>query len=150
MPALGLGVPSFPFGALLFESLKPFVGFGIEALGEDVVALLVVTVGHAVLRRVELLGVVLIGLLERQRDPTALQVDVDDLDHRVVADGNHLIGHLDVTLGQLGDVHQALDTLLDADECTERNQLGDLARHDLPDRVSAGEVPPRVFLSRLE
>ena len=64
--------------------------------------------------------------------------------------GDDLVGHLDVALGQLGDVHQALDALLDADERTERHQLGDLARHDLADRVGAGEVPPRVFLSRLE
>ncbi len=55
-----------------------------------------------------------------------------------------------MALGQLGDVHQALDALLDADERAERHQLGDLARHDLPDGVGAGEVPPRVFLSRLE
>src|SRR6202012_3637246 len=105
---------------------------------------------HAVLGRVELLGVVLVGLLEAQRDAATLQVDVDDLDHRVITDGDHLVGHLDVALGQLGDVHQALDALFDADERTERHQLGDLARNDLADSVSAGEVPPRVFLSRLE
>ena len=55
-----------------------------------------------------------------------------------------------MALGQLGDVHQALDALLDADERTERNQLGDLAGHDLADGVGAGEVAPRIFLSRLE
>src|SRR5271165_5516110 len=147
---LGLGVARFPFGALHVETLEPLVGFGVETLREDVVALLVVAVGHAVLGRVEFLGVVLVGLLERQRDTATLQVDVDDLDHRVVADGDHLVGHLHVTLGQLGDVHQALDALLDADERTERHQFGDLAGHDLADRVGAGEVPPRVFLSRLE
>src|SRR5271166_197506 len=150
VPALGLGVARFPFGALHVEILEPLVGFGVETLREDVVALLVIAVGHAVLGRVEFLGVVLVGLLERQRDTATLQVDVDDLDHRVVADGDHLVGHLHVTLGQLGDVHQALDALLDADERTERHQFGDLAGHDLADRVGAGEVPPRVFLSRLE
>ncbi|MCV7064796.1 sugar kinase, partial [Mycolicibacterium farcinogenes] len=30
------------------------------------------------------------------------------------------------------------------------HQLGDLARHDLADGVGAGEVTPRIFLSRLE
>ena len=55
-----------------------------------------------------------------------------------------------MTLGQLGDVHQALDALLDPDERAERHQLGDLARHDLPDRVGAGVEPPRVFLGGLE
>ena len=37
-----------------------------------------------------------------------------------------------MALGQLGDVHQALDALLDPDERTERHQLGDLAGHHLP------------------
>src|SRR6185437_14771551 len=40
--------------------------------------------------------------------------------------------------------------LLDADERAERHQLGDLARHDLADRVGAGVQAPRVFLGRLE
>jgi hypothetical protein len=51
---------------------------------------------------------------------------------------------------QLGDVHQALDALRDADERTERDQLGDLARRDLADRVRAGEDLPRVLLRRLQ
>ena len=111
---------------------------------------LVVAVGHAVLRRVELLGVVLVGLLEAQRDPAPLEVDVDDLHHGVVTNGHDLVGHLDVALSQLGDVHQALDALFDAHERTERNELGDLAGHDLPDGMGAGEVAPRIFLSGLE
>src|SRR6202022_2489209 len=84
------------------------------------------------------------------RNPAPFQVDVDDLDHRVIADGNHLVGYLDVPLSQLGDVHQTFDALLDAHERAERNELGDLARHDLADGVRAGEVPPRVFLSCFE
>jgi hypothetical protein len=55
-----------------------------------------------------------------------------------------------VALGQLGDVHQALDALVDADERAERHQLGDLARHDLADLVGAGELAPRVLLRRLQ
>ena len=55
-----------------------------------------------------------------------------------------------MALGQLGDVDQALDALVDADERTERDQLGDLAGHDLADRVGPGEVLPRVFLGGLE
>src|SRR5690606_17915009 len=86
VPALRLGVAGLPLLTLLLEALEPFVGLGVEALGEDVVALLVVAVGHTVLRGVELLGVVLVGLLEAQRDTAPVQVDVDDLDHDVVAD----------------------------------------------------------------
>ena len=52
--------------------------------------------------------------------------------------------------GELGDVHEALDAVGDADERTERNELRDLARRDLADRVGAGEHLPRVLLRRLE
>ncbi len=55
-----------------------------------------------------------------------------------------------MALGQLGDVDQTLDALVHADERTERNQLGDLAGHDLADLVRAGELLPRVFLGRLQ
>ena len=61
------------------------------------------------------------------------------LTHAVVADGDNLLGDLHVTLGQLGDVHQALDALADPHERAERNELGDLARDDLPDLVQTGE-----------
>ena len=55
-----------------------------------------------------------------------------------------------MALGQLRDVNQALDAIIHSDERTERNQLGDLARDDLADRVSAREVLPRVFLGGLQ
>ena len=135
---------------------QPLVGLGVEAVGVLVVALVVVGRRHAVERRVERAVVAarrrraLVGLLERQRDAATLEVDVDDLDEDLVADLDDLLGDLDVALGQLGDVHQALDALVDADERAERHQLGDLAGHDLPDLVGAGELLPRVFLGRLE
>jgi len=55
-----------------------------------------------------------------------------------------------VALGQLGDVDQALDAVLDADEGAEGDQLGDLAGNNLADGVGAGEGLPRVLLGRLE
>ena len=64
--------------------------------------------------------------------------------------GNNLLGQLDVAHGQLGDVHQALDAVVDAHERAERNQLGDLAGNDLADRVGACVHGPRVFLRGLE
>src|SRR5690606_6796995 len=39
---------------------------------------------------------------------------------------------------------------LDAHERTERDELGDLAGHDLTDLVGPGEVLPRILLGRLE
>jgi len=41
-------------------------------------------------------------------------------------------------------------TILDAHKRAERDQLGDLARNDLGDRVGAGELAPRVFLRGLQ
>src|SRR5690606_8455247 len=61
-----------------------------------------------------------------------------------------LLGHLDVAHGQLGDVHESLDAVLDAHEGTEGHELRDLARHDLTDGVRPGEGLPRVLLRRLE
>src|SRR5690606_31308683 len=75
---------------------------------------------------------------------------VDDLDEDLLTDVDDLLGQLDVALGQLGDVHETLDAVLDAHEGTERDELGDLARDDLADRVGPGEVLPRVLLRRLE
>ena len=154
LPAsLGLGVLLLPGDALLVVARLPVVGLRIEALGVDVVAVLVVRGGHAVERRVELVRLdvdALVGLLEGQRDAATVEVDVDDLDHDIVVDADDLLRDLDVALSQLGDVDQALDTILDADEGTERNELGDLTGNDLANLVQTGEGLPRIFLGRLE
>ena len=55
-----------------------------------------------------------------------------------------------MALCELGDVHQALDALVDAHERAERNELGDLARHNLTHAVGACEVLPRIFLGCLQ
>src|SRR5262245_3600063 len=52
-----LGVLLLPGGPLLVEALEPLAGLRVEALGVDVVALLVVRRRHAVERGVELLDV---------------------------------------------------------------------------------------------
>ena len=51
---------------------------------------------------------------------------------------------------QLGDVHQALDAILDGDEDTELDNLSDLALDDLAGNVGASEALPRILLGRLE
>src|SRR5690349_13937753 len=144
------------FRSLGVEALEPLAAGRVEALGELVVALLVVLGDHAVERGeagVEL-GVVrvdaLVRLLQRERDAATLEVDVDDLDEDLVTDRHDLLGELDVLARELGDVHQALDALGHADERTERHQLGDLSGSDLTDGVGAGEQLPRVLLRRLE
>src|SRR3954453_855631 len=156
LPAsLGGGVLRLPLGLLRLVARLPLAGLGVEALRVDVVARLVVLRGHAVLRRVEVVGDrladrALVGLLQGQRDAPALEVDVDDLDVDLVADVDDLLRDLYVTLGELGDVDEALDALGDPDERAERHQLGDAAGNNLTDRVGAGERLPRVFLGRLE
>src|SRR4051812_44357385 len=153
LPAgVGLGVLLLPLLALLLVPLEPLVGLGVEALGVLVVPLLVVLGSHAVERRVELgdRAALVVGLLQRQRDAATLEVDVDDLDEDVVTDVDDLLRQLHVALGQLGDVDQALDAVVDAHERAERDELGDLARDDLTDRVGPGEVLPRVLLRRLQ
>src|SRR5204862_6761068 len=50
---LGLGVLPLPLLARRLEALAPFAGLRVEALGVDVVALVVVAGGHAVGGRVE-------------------------------------------------------------------------------------------------
>src|SRR5215831_7744105 len=155
VPGPRLGVLLLPLLALLLVTLEPLLGFGVEALRVDVVTLLVVGRGHAVQGRVEVLADrladrALVRLLQRQADPAPVQVDVDDLDEDLVADLHHLLGDLHVPVGELGDVHQALDALLHPDEGAERHQLGDPARHDLPDLVGPGELLPGVLLGGLQ
>ena len=77
-------------------------------------------------------------------------VDVDDLDPHLLADRHDLLRRLDVRLGQLGDVHQALDPFADPHERPERHELGDQAGDDLAGLVLALELAPRVLLGRLQ
>ena len=147
---LSFSVASLPFLTLLLVTFDPFASLGVEAFGEDVVTLLIVRVRHTVLGRIELFGVVNVSLLEGQGDTTALEIDVDNLDHNFLANGNNLIRYIYVALSQLGDVNETLNALFNAHKRTERNELGDLARHDLADSVGTGELAPRIFLSGLE
>src|SRR6476646_2114509 len=154
-PGARLGVLVLPLLALLLVAGQPLPGLRVEAVGVLVVALLVVGGRHAVQGRVEVVADgladgALVGLLERQADPAAVQVDVDDLDKDLVAHLDDLLRDLHVPVGQLGDVHQALDALLDPDKRAERDELGDPAGHDLPDLVGPGELLPRVFLGGLQ
>ena len=60
------------------------------------------------------------GLLDRQADAAAGEVEVDDLDPQLLAGGDDLLGRLDVVGRHLRDVHQALDAVAHLDERTER------------------------------
>ena len=88
--------------------------------------------------------------LEAQRQTTPLGVDLDDLDVDFLARTHDLGGIFHVVLGQLGDVDEAFDPFFDLDEGAERDQLGDLAVHDLVDLAVLEHLLPRVLLGLLE
>ena len=90
------------------------------------------------------------SLLDRQADPTALEVQVDDLDPQFLAGGHDLLGQVHVVGRHLRDVDQALDPVPHLDERAERHQLGDPAVHQLAHLVGAGELLPRILLGGLQ
>ena len=64
--------------------------------------------------------------------------------------GDDLARVLDVALGQLGDVHEALDALQDLNEGTKRDDLGRPAVHDVALLVALEDALPRIGLRLLE
>ena len=61
-----------------------------------------------------------------------------------------LAGVLDVALGQLGDVHEALNALQDLNEGPERNHLGGTTVHDVALLVALEDTLPRIGLGLLK
>ena len=94
--------------------------------------------------------VVGLDALDRQRQATALGVDLDDLDQHLLPVLHDLARVLDVVCGELGDVHEALDTRDDLDECAERDGLGDAAVHDVVLVIVVEHLLPRIRLGLLE
>ena len=90
------------------------------------------------------------GLLDRQADAAAVDVEVDDLHPQLLAGGHHLLGQVDVVGGDLRDVHQALDALAHLHKGPERHQLGNPAVHQLSHLVAGGELLPGVLLGGLQ
>ena len=90
------------------------------------------------------------GLLDRQADAPALQVEVDDLDPEFLTRRDDLFGELDMVGRHLRDVDQSLDSVANLDERAERDQLGDAAIDQLADLVALGELLPWILLGGLE
>ena len=90
------------------------------------------------------------GLLDREADPSTLEVQVDDLHPEFLTGGDDLLGQLHVVGGHLRDVDQALDSVADLHEGSERNQLRDPAVDQLAHLVGACELPPRILLGGLQ
>ena len=90
------------------------------------------------------------GLLDRQADAAASQIEIDDLDPQFLAGRDDLLGGIDVMGAHLADVHQTFDTVAHLYESTEWHQLGDPAVDQLANLVRRGEFLPRVLLGGLE
>ena len=86
-----------------------------------------------------------LGLLHAEGDFLLLLVDAEDDDLDLVADVDQLAGVVDALgPGHLGDVHQALDALLELDEGAVGHDVDDLALDARADRVLLLDVLPRA------
>ena len=92
---------------------------------------------------------IFLGRLERQRDPLAVHVDVEDLDGDLLADLDNLGRVVDVLPGQLGDVHQAVDAA-EVDERAEVDDRGHDALADLALAQLVEELAAHLGLGLLE
>src|SRR5260221_3636076 len=90
-------------------------------------------------------------LLDAEAEPLVLDVDVEHHRLDLVALLEEVAGVLDA-LGprDVGDVHQAVDALLHADEDAEVGDVADLAADDRPDRILLLEQRPRIPLYLLQ
>src|SRR5690606_29893117 len=86
---------------------------------------------------------VFLGLLQTERDPLAITVDVEHLDPQEIPDRNHLGRVVDVAPGELGDMDEAVDAI-EIDEGTEVDDVRDPALDDL-----AGLEPTKNLLADL-
>ena len=91
-----------------------------------------------------------LSALDRERDPAALLVDLEDPHPGLLTGLDDLARGLDVVLGKLGDVDEALDAGDDLDEGAEGDDLRDLALEDVVRLVLVEDRLPRVLLGLLE
>src|SRR5690606_8074746 len=91
------------------------------------------------------------ALLDAERDASPLLVDLQHHDLDFLADRDHLRGiHVLVGPVHLGDVHQALDALLDLDEAAVIGDVRHLAEDAGARRVAPRQVEPRVVAELLD
>src|SRR5690606_13817264 len=105
-----------------------------------------VAIGHGLLRpRLALgLGRLRVGRLDAQADATRLGIEVDHL-HLDVLARLHDVGRVfNPVVGQLRDVHQALDAVLQLHERAEVHRAGHFALDDLPFAVALLDGGPRI------
>ena len=88
--------------------------------------------------------------LDAEGEPPALGVDLEDLHAHGLSRLDDLARVLHVVLGELGDVHEALDPVHDLDERAEGDDLGDLALELVAHLVGLDDPLPGVGLRLLE
>src|SRR6266849_712622 len=90
---------------------------------------------------------IFLRLLQAQRDPLVLGVDVENQNVDLVALLHDLRRMLDA-LGprHVGDVNQPVDTRLDFDECAEGREVADLATQPRADGILLRQRHPRILL----
>src|SRR5690606_34064311 len=92
-----------------------------------------------------------LALLQAQRDAPAILVDVEDHDLDLVTDLHDLV-RIDVLVRpiHLGDVHEALDALLDLDEATVVGDVRHAAEETRTRRIAPRQVFPRIRAELLQ
>ena len=99
-------VLALPLGTLILEAFLPLTGVGVKPSGrcrrQPRRSLRAFRRGRDRTHRPRRCQIV--RLLERQRDPTTLEVDIDDLHEDFVINRDDLLRHLNVTLCELGNV----------------------------------------------
>src|SRR4029079_4427013 len=97
-----------------------------------------------------LVAEIAVHALERQGEPPALGVHLDDPRLDRIALGDDLAGVLDVMLGELGDVHEPLDARNDLDEGAERDHLRDAPLDHVALLVAVDHLLPWIRLRLLQ
>ena len=92
----------------------------------------------------------LLHALEREREPAAVAVDLEDADVHGLPLCDDLARVLDVMRGELGDVDEALDSGEDLDEGAERDDLRHAALDDVVLAVRVEHLLPGIALRLLQ
>ncbi len=89
------------------------------------------------------------GLLDRERDPLSIPIDLEHLNGDLVAHLDHLGRVIDVLIGEFGDVDESVHAA-EVDECSEVDHGGDDALPDLADFEIVEERLPLLGLRLFE
>src|SRR5882672_2088025 len=84
------------------------------------------------------------GGLDGKADAAVRLVNLDDARGDFLADLEHVLDFIHAILADLRDVDEAVNLMLQADECAEAGELGDLAGDEVADLVELVDVAPGI------